>query len=227
MRKNGFLAIIAVFGCLLMGGCEALNIVEIITTPTYGEEKIPAEYDLKANSKGGILIYVEPSIGSGVGISLQKDVSDVIKGYMVKKAKIKGGYVNAQSKISLVRAEGDRFKGLSPVQIGKKLSAGLVLHVRIENYGLYQMSDRGYYNGSMATRSMLYEVESGKLVWPADEGGKLIRTHVELETGGRKPTADRLIQATGFCIVRNFYNCIRNQYKITDEVEDYNAEKYW
>ena len=89
------------------------------------------------------------------------------------------------------------------------------------------MSDRGYYNGSMATRSMLYEVESGKLVWPADNNGKLIRTLVELETEGQKPTSDRLIRATGYCIVRNFYNCIRNQYRIKDEVENYNDEKYW
>ena len=227
MRKNGFWAIIAVFGGLLMGGCEALNIAKIITTPTYGEQKIPAEYDLKANSKGGILVYVEPGIGSGVGVSLQKDVSNVIKGYIVQKAKIKGGYVNAQSQISLIQDQGDRFKGLSPVQIGKELSAGLVLHVRIENYGLYQMSDRGYYNGSMSSRSMLYEVASGKVVWPVDEGGKVIRTNVELETGGQKPTADRLVRATGYCIVRNFYDCIRNQYNIKDEVEDYNAEKYW
>ena len=132
-----------------------------------------------------------------------------------------------QSKISLIRAAGDKFKELSPVQIGKELSAGLVLYVRIENYGLYQMSDRGYYNGSMTIRSMLYDVESGKQVWPADDAGKLVRTQVELETGGRKPTSDRLVRATGYCIVRNFYDCIRNQYRIKDEVEDYNAEKYW
>ena len=227
MLKNGFLAIIVTFGCLFMAGCEVLNIVEIITTPTYGEQKIPAEYDLKANSKGGIVIYVEPTVGSGAGVSLQTSLSNTIKGYMVQKAKISEKYVNPQSKISLIRAEGDQFKGLSPVQIGKKLSAGLVLHVRIENYGLYQMSDRGYYNGSMATRSMLYDVESGKLVWPADNSGKLIRTQVELETGGQKPTSDRLVSATGYCIVRYFYDCIRNQYRIKDEVEDYNDEKYW
>jgi hypothetical protein len=210
-----------------MSGCMALDFLGILAKPTYGEQKIPAEYDLKANSEGGILIYVEPAIGSGAGVSLQPKIANIIKAHMVQKAKIKDQYIDPRSQASLFRSENDEFQGLSPVQIGKKLSAGLVLHVRIENYGLYEMSDRGYYGGSMTTQSVLYEVESGKVLWPVDGKGKLFRTKVELEIGGQKATTDRLLRAMGYCIVRNFYDCIRNQYRIKDEVEDVNDDKYW
>ena len=210
-----------------MGGCEGLNFIKILTTPTYGEQKIPAEYDLKANSEGGILIYVEPSVGSGVGVSPQPEMADMIKAYMAKRAKIKDKYINVQSQVSLSQIKDDDFEGLSPAQIGKKLSAGLVLHVKIENYGLYQMSNRGYYSGSMVTRSVLYDVETGKAVWPADSNGRVFRTNVELELGGQSATSNRLLKAMGYCIVRNFYDCIRNQYRTSDEVQDVNDEKYW
>jgi hypothetical protein len=210
-----------------MAGCVALDFLGVLATPTHGEQKIPAEYDLKANSQGGILIYVEPAIGSGVGVASQTEVANVIKGNMVQKAKIKEKYINPQSQVSLSRSKDDKFEGLTPVQIAKEFSAGMVLHVRIENYGLYQMSDRGYYSGSMVTRSVLYEVESGKIVWPADNNGKVIKTQVELEIDGQKATSNRLVRATGYCIVRNFFNCIRNQYRINDEIQDMSNEKYW
>ena len=226
MKKAG-LIILSIYGCLFMSGCVILDIGQILTTPTYGEQKIPAQYDLKANSKDGILIYVEPSVGSGVTVASQAEVANIIKAYMMMKAKIKGKYINPQTKVSLSGIENGEYEGLSPVQIGKKLSVGRVLHVRIENYGLYQMGGRGYYNGSMATRSMIYDIESGNVVWPADSNSRVIRTKVELELGGSKATSDRLVRAMGYCVVRNFYDCIRNQYRIKDEYEDYNEDKYW
>jgi hypothetical protein len=225
--KKIVLIILSVYVCVSMSGCAALDFVGVLSTPTYGEQKIPAEYDLKANSKDGIIVYVEPSVGSGVGVVSQTEVANMIKGYLVQRAKIKGEYINPQTKVSLSRIKDDKLEGLSPVQIGKKLSAGLVLHVRIENYRLYQMSGRGYYSGSMTTRSMIYDVESGNVVWPADGNGKVNRTQVELELNGQKATSDRLIRAMGYCVVRNLFNCVRNQYRIKDEVEDYSNEKYW
>ena len=210
-----------------LGGCEVLNLGEILVTPTYGEQKIPAEYDLKANSEGGILIYVEGSPSSGSSLSLEDQASKIIKGYMVKRAKIKDKYVLPLSRLSLARANGDALKGLAPVHIGKKLEKSLVLHVIIENNQLYQMSGRGYYDGTLVTRTRLYDVETGQVLWPDEKGGRIVKTHVELETAGRKVASERLLSATGHCIVRSLYNCIRNKYRIKDEVENLDDKKYW
>jgi hypothetical protein len=212
---------------VILSGCEVLNLGEILVTPTYGEQKIPAEYDLKANSEGEILIFVEGSPSSGSSLSLEDQISKVVKSYMVKRAKIKDKYVFPLSRLSMARGNGDSLKGLSPVQIGKKLNKSLVLHVIIDNNQLYQMSGRGYYDGTLVTRTRLFDVETGQVLWPDEKGGRIVKTHVELETAGRKAASQRLQSATGHCIVRSLYNCIRNKYRIKDEVENFDDKKYW
>jgi hypothetical protein len=146
---------------------------------------------------------------------------------MVKRAKVKDEYVLPLSRLSLARVDGDSLKGLSPVQIAKKLDKSLVLHVIIDNNQLYQMSGRGYYDGTLVTRTQLFDTETGDLLWPEGKGGRIVKTHVELETAGRKAASERLQSATGHCIVRSLYNCIRNKYRIKDEVENFDDKKYW
>lgn len=226
-KKTKILMILSIAGIVFLGGCEILNLGEILITPTYGEQKIPAEYDLKDNSKDGIMVYVEGNLGSGSNLSLEDNLSMVIKGYMVQNAKIKDQYIQSLSPKSMTRQQGSSLRGLSPVQIAKKFNRSMVLHVVIENNQLYQMSDRGYYDGTIITRSRLYDSETGKVLWPQEKGGRIIKTQVELEVTGRDATSERLQSATGHCIVRSFYDCIRNKYRIKDEVENLMDEKYW
>ena len=42
----------------------------------------------------------------------------------------------------------------------------MVLYVVIDNFGLYGLSDAGYYRGQLDTRSGLYDVAGGQMLWP-------------------------------------------------------------
>ena len=59
---------IAVAGLALGSGCNAVG---FLLSPSYNEQKIPAEFDLREHQAGGIMVMVEPSrIRSGVSSEL-------------------------------------------------------------------------------------------------------------------------------------------------------------
>ena len=50
-------------------------------------------------------------------------------------------------------------------EVGKARSH-MVLYIVIDNFGLYGLSDAGYYRGQLDARSGLYDVASGQRLWP-------------------------------------------------------------
>jgi hypothetical protein len=82
----------------------------------------------------------------------------------------------------------------------------------------------GYYKANLDTRSGLYDVNSGKKVWPATKELKTVKVAVEVMNGGQEAAATRLAQASARCIERNFYECPRAMARVQEEVKDVGEE---
>jgi len=221
MRQLG-LVFVVIAGVL----CGACNIVGIIGSKSYHEQKIPAELMLKEHAKGSVLVFVEEARGTSGGLDLRSGLTETVSTFLVKKARINSKYLVSQNKLLQLRSERDDFSRLSPVEVGAAGGAGVVLYVLIEDYKLYRMAGQGYYEGSLITRSILFDVASGRVLWPRLGDGRVVRAKVELETAGRAAALNRLIYATAHCITRSFYNCSRSNFKTRDEQTGYSMEKW-
>ena len=221
MRQSG-LVFVVIAGVL----CGACNIVGIIGSKSYHEQKIPAELVLKEHAKGSVLVFVEEARGTSGGLDLRSGLTETVSTFLVKKARINSKYLVSQNKLLQLRSERDDFSRLSPVEVGAASGAGVVLYILIEDYKLYRMAEQGYYEGSLITRSILFDVASGRVLWPRSGDGRVVRAKVELETAGRAATLNRLINATAHCITRSFYDCPRPKFRTRDERTDYSTEKW-
>ena len=210
-----------VFGLILAGLFSGCGIVSVIGTPTYHEQKIPAEFNLADRAKNKIVVFTERSRDSGADAKVPEQIDNAVKNFLIKKAKIKDKYFISTDDLSVLQSGASDFLQLSPPEIGKKLDAGLILYIQIENYRLYQMAESGYYSGSLIARSLLFDTASNKAVWPIDKQGRIVRIKVDYETKGYDKAAARLTAATAHCIARYLYDCPRDRFRTRDEQSEY------
>lgn len=220
MRKA--VVFFAVAGCVLCGAC---NLIGIVGSKTYYEQKVPAEFLLKDVAEGGVLIFVDETGAGRAELELRPGLTEAVGAFLVKKARIENEYLVSHDSLSRLHGEREDFSSLSPVQLGRAAGAVVVLYILITDYGLYGMGEQEYYGGSLVTRSILFDVASGRALWPREGAGRVVKTRVELETGGRAATLNRLIMATAHCITRSFYNCRRPQFRTADE-ERYSLQEW-
>ena len=221
MRKA--VAFFAVAGCVLCGAC---NLIGIVGSKSYYEQKVPAEFMLKDVAEGGVLIFVDEA-GSGRGeLELRPGLSEVVGALLVKKARIKSKNLVSHDGLSQLRDRREDFSSLSPVQLGRAAGSAVVLYVLIEDYELYAMDEQMYHGGSLVARSILFDVASGRALWPKRGDGRVVKARVEIETGGRAATLNRLIMATAHCITRNLYDCPKPKYRAADEDDSYISQQW-
>jgi len=212
--------LLAVIGVVWSGGC---NVVGFMGSPTPHEKKVPSEYKLRG-TKSRVLVFVDQARSSTVGFQVRGVLDKAVAAYLVKKVRVDENDIIASA--GYTSSGLDAYSGLSPAQIGKKAGADLVLYIRIDKYGLNEMDRRGYYDGAMITRSVLVDVDSAKVVWPASKEARLIRLKVELETGGREAASNRLMSGTAHCITRYFYDCPGDQFRRGDEQKEFEFENW-
>jgi hypothetical protein len=208
------LLVICLFGMLLCcGGCRA---VAALSTPTQWEIKIPAEYNLGDNKPQKMLVLVEQPSLTAVEVNIRVYLTQAIESFVVEKVGIKADAFVPYQKLADMRSGSAEFASLSPVEAGKALGATMVLYVVIDNFGLYGLSDAGYYKGQLDTRSGLYDVASGQMLWP--QAGELKAASVGFEMHKEQEKAARRLAASmAKCIVRNFYDCPKPEFKVADE----------
>lgn len=202
---------------VLYGGC---NVMGFIASPSYSEQRIPAEYKLRSSQKKKLLVFVDRAKSSNVSFTVAPALAEMVETFLQKKVRISSKNIISSKGLSSLSRRAD-FAELSPAEIGKKLGAGLVLYILIEDHNLYKTPSSSYYEGSLVTRSVLLDVDSDAVVWPASGEGRVIRTGFKLEISGREAAAERLNVATAHCIIRSFYNCSRRAYKVSDEQFSY------
>ncbi len=207
--------LLAIIGVVWASGC---NIIGFMGSPTAYEKKVPAEYELY-RTKSRILVFVDQARSSSVGFHVRGALDAAVAGYLANKVRVDKNNIIAPVGYTPSRVQA--YAGLSPAQIGQKTGADLVLYIRIDKYELEQMDRRGYFSGRLVTRSVLVDVDSAKILWPASKEARLNRIKVELETGGREAASNRLMSGSAHCITRYFYNCPRPRFRWGDEQKEF------
>lgn len=202
--------------CVFCAGC---GIVSVLGSETPSEKRIDAEFSLKEHKGQKVLVFVDHTRASNASYVFQSQLELALNSYMVKKVRVPMKSMISSVVLDALKDLKTDFDSLSPVKIGSYAGADLVLYVLIEDYSLYQIPSRNYYTGSVATRSLLFDVSSGEIVWPASDSGRVIRAKVEMETGGSEIVVNRLTTALGHSITRYFYDCPQNKFRTMDEVE--------
>jgi hypothetical protein len=217
------LLVICLFGMLLCcGGCRVAG---ALATPTQWETKIPAEYDLGKNKPQKMLVLVEQSSLTAVEVNIRLYLTKAIELFVVDRVGIKTEVFVPYQKLADMRSSLADFATLSPVEVGKALDANIVLYVVIDNFGLYGLSDGGYYKGLLDTRSGLYDVASGQMLWPQTGELKACSVGFEMQKEQEK-AARRLAASMAKCIGRNFYDCPKPEFKLADEQKKDTTESW-
>ena len=220
------LIILLLFSNMILAGigCRATG---AFLSPSIHEQKIPAEYKIAPQAKKGLLVFVEGATGVTRSRDVILDLTEVVKELLVKRAKVNKKYIASDKKLELLRARRDDLSILSPVKIGKESGVGLVLYILIEDYGLQMVDKRGYYAGSLLTRSVIFDVESGNVLWPAKGQGKRTIVKFALETKGKEVAKDRLALGVAQCVTRYLYDCPKPMFKTSDEFVMYKEITTW
>lgn len=224
--KRIILLIAALFLLLTSLGCN--NFIAILASETNYEKKIPAEYNLpKEAKKRSVLVVVDRAPASGPNKRVMPLLAAMVEKYLIKKAKINEEYILPYEEVDPLAGIGGDVFAADPVKIGSDAGADVVLYVLIEDYEIRMIDKRGYFAGSMVTRSMLFDVASGEILWAGDGDGKLVSVKVDHETTGRDAAIERLNMTTGHCITRYLYNCSKRLFKTADEMRSHDELINW
>lgn len=218
---NRLFMTIAMVGLVLGSGCRAAG---FLLSPSYHEQKIPAEFDLREHQTGGIMVIVEPSRSSYTESALRTELKTKIEYFLTRKARIKSKYIIAESADPAAPGWEAANSPLGPREIAGRAGAALMLYVRIEDNGLYAFGKQGYYSGSLASRSLLIDVDSGDIVWPKQAQGRVVRAKVQIETQGREATRSRLTTAVAHGVTRYLYDCPKPNYRMNDIEVEYDID---
>ena len=221
MRKS-----VMIFGLVFAVFCGGCNIFGLIFSETAHEKRVKAQFRLQEYGSEGVLVFVDSLKRADVAYGFDSRLEKSIRDYLVKKVRLKREDILGSEELSGLRSGRADFDMMSPVAVGAALGAGKVLYVRIENYDLFDIDGRGYYEGFLITRSILFDAGTGATLWPKSRTGEVIRVKVELETMGREATLDRLTTATAHCISRYFYDCPGNQFKRSEEEVIYGMDNW-
>jgi hypothetical protein len=207
---------VAFLAILLSSGCGVFG---LLGTPTQHEKKVPAEYDLAAQSDKKLLVLVNQPAWLGTSADMERRLTEAIHKHIDAKLNKK------KKKISLIPYE--QIAGFnsqqsehyvpSPAQTGRQLNADLVLYVVINEYQLTQIPRSSYYKGQLAGVAQLTDVQTGKVLWPDSMDGKSITVAFDVEQGGYEAAVARLANSFAYCTVRYFYDCPLDEFKIFDD----------
>ena len=212
-RRYNFLAVTLVsFLAALILGCNAVGVV---TAPTHDEENVPAEFKLKKTS-GAILVYVRQPGWIKSPVDLRRDITDAMTITLEEKGRISAERLINYDKTISLRKTLDIAQRDEPFVYAKKLSAEYVIVIEIAGFELSTFAERNFYNGTMQTRTCLFD-STGKKLWPEDDGCRDITVGVEAQKGKIESVVKTFSMATAHCISRYYYKCKKTRFSIAEE----------
>jgi len=219
---NRLLVVLVLLLLLICGiGCDLAGLV---VNPGPYDRKVPAEFDIKDNADRKIVVVADQAAGlGGTVVPVRKKLAEGVETLLIERAGVKKKYIVSQKDMEFLGSYGSDFHKSSPVNVASQLGAGLVLYVKIVNYNLYPSGPKDYYVGSLISRSVLIDSQSGEVVWPVDGEPKLLRMAIDLETRGREQTQAKLIAATAHGIVRYLYDIRVRYFKTSAEQVQYDS----
>ncbi|MBA7471486.1 hypothetical protein ES707_06792 [subsurface metagenome] len=210
-----FLVILPLIPCI---GCAPAKVIGILTTPAPSETKIKAEYNIAKLTTGRIIVLVDQAVWAEAETNFRPYLTEAINLQLSKRAKLKDEFLVSYSQLSRFRSARPDFEMLSPAELGTAFGAEKVLVVAIEDYELYELAGSGYYKGSLDTRSFLFDVQTGRMLWPSSAKGKAVSISLDSARDDDDDAAAKLLAKTSaHCIVRYFYDCPKNKFKTWGE----------
>ena len=212
-----------IVGFLLFGaGCA---VVSSLSTETSSERKVPAEYNLKTAGHEKIMVYVRSKKHNRMTFALRGYLTGAINARLGSKTVTsKKTAVISYAQLQKFFAASDGSLELPPHQTAKALGADAVLVVDIVDYKLSAITGSNLYTGLLQTRSTLYD-SAGESLWPISGTGKSVAVGFDVESG-EDQALSRLVNTGAHCIVRYFYNCPKDQFKIFEESAGVGADSW-
>jgi hypothetical protein len=228
-QKNIIITIITVWASLFPSGCE---IAGNVMTETDAEKVVPAEFSL-ADTEGKIVIVVAQPAWIKTPMDLRIVLTESFNLRLKETAKIEKDRLVPYSEILKARQGMPDDKKDNALEIAGKVAAKYVIAVQIVDFDLATFAENDFYNGSMQTRTCLYDANGVKL-WPAksaddsnstvsEEGCRYMEVGIEAEKGTVKTSVERLSMATAHCIIRYFYDCEKPKFRIPEEQKKYDS----
>jgi hypothetical protein len=199
-------------GLSLIGGATG-----VLSSETESEKVTPAEFNL-TKTEGKIVVVVSQPAWIKTPMDLRITLTDFINAAIEEKTKIKKDRLTPYTDVLNCRMALPDEKRDDPFETASKLGARYLLTVQITDFELSTFAEKDFFNGSMLTRSCLFDANSIR-VWPQDsnEGCREISVGFEDEKGTVKSAVERLSAATAHCITRYLYNCKKEQFNIAEE----------
>ena len=166
--KNKFVPPIFAQLCLLLiaglsiGGCGALGWWASWLPP----DAVDAIY--KFPEKTTVLVLVDDPKGLGREASIQLDLANAINDQLLDHKVTKK--VISQRSLLIEMSRTPSFQQLSITEIGKRLKADIVLHVKIDQFALKDNRLSPIWHGELAATVKVVSVKDGRL-WPTDRHG--------------------------------------------------------
>jgi hypothetical protein len=197
--------------CLtLCGGC---NIIGLLANPGAYEQKLKPGYDLKPQSKRRILVWVDPSPGSGAGAK----EAGMLTTSLVAQLTGKVGVSKKDVVIQLNSEALSRDISARPETLAAQAGAELAFYVHIESFQATNLHSNTIYTGNMLSRGVLLDVKNGQTLWPQQGGGMVVDVSIDTTSKGRDDLVEQLCKASAHCLVRDLYACPKTEYKINQE----------
>jgi hypothetical protein len=221
IKKNIFIMLSITATAAFWTGCSTAGSVGgILSSETRGEKVTPAEFGL-AKTDGNIVVVVSQPAWIKTPMDLRITLTDTINAALEAKAKIKAARLRPYKDVLKCRMELADEKRNDPFEIASKLNAQYVLAVQITDFELSTFAEEDLFNGTMITKSNLFDARGNKL-WPRDanEAGRQITVGIEDEKGTAESSVEKLAAATAHCITRYLYNCKLEQFRIAEEQKE-------
>lgn len=220
VKKNVILTLLVAIAVVF---CSSCAIVGNIATETDSEKVVPAEFDLR-NTEGKVAVIVVMPAWIRTPVDLRVPLTDALNAMLAEKAGIDKSRLVSYRDVLKFRVALPRDKKDCVFEIAEKLYAKYVVVVQITDFDLSTFAEKDFYNGTMQTKTCLFDINGTKL-WPkgSDDEGSCRDIVVGLESykGTVKSAVETLSAATAHCVTRYFYNCKNVRFKIAEEQKKY------
>jgi hypothetical protein len=228
-QKNIIITIVTAWASFFLTGCGNL------AAERESEKIVPAEFSL-ADTEGKIAIVVAQPAWIKTPMDLRVVLTDAFNLRLAERAEIEKDRLIPYEEILKARQSMPDDKKDSAFDISDKVSAKYVIVVQVVDFDLATFAEKDFYNGSMQTRTCLYDANESKL-WPkksdalentesteskeSKEGCRDTAVGIEAEKGTVKTSVEKLSMATAHCVIRYFYDCKKPQFRIAEEQKKY------
>lgn len=210
IKKNIVLGLIASLILVTAGGC---NIFGFLSSPGGYEQKYKPKYDLKPESKRKVFVWVDPSPGSGAGVSEAKALTAALAKQLRKQVGVSEKNILVPTNLeSLIRDYSVR-----PETLGSQAGAELVFYVHLTSFQVNDLHSGTIYSGSMTCRGVLLDIKNNKTLWPQPPQEMVADVVIDAANKGREDLIDNLSKAAAHCLLRDLYACRKPDYKINEE----------